>query len=119
MQKVRGLAENYANTVQFQEGMMSIEVSTDRGYEVIGLARGHGVLTSNQMGVALDEWRNSAKEDHIFHDHRDNAYGLYNAFTHGLKLGHVGKKIDEYTGASRLFTELGLTEVEDAEVIAF
>ena len=116
MQKVRGVADEYRKTVIFQESMKEKLIKQDRGYEIIGLARGRGVLTSNQMGVALDEWRLSRRKDHNFYDHRDNAYGLYNAFTHGLKLGHVGRKIDEYTGASTLFTELGLTRIDDAEI---
>jgi len=117
MQKVRSVAANYVETVLFQERMKQVGVATDRGYEIIGLARGRGVLTSNQMGVAMDEWQDSSKEEHNFHEYHENAYGLYNAFTHGLKLGHVGRKIDEYTGASSLFKELGLTEVGDIEIV--
>lgn len=118
MGKVREVAGDYGNTVRFQDSMKDKFVSLDRGYEVIGLARGTGVLTANQMGVAIDEWRSARQDkDHNFHSDRDSAYGLYNAFTHGLKLGHVGRKIDEYTGASKLFEDLGYASVSDAEII--
>ena len=116
--KVREVAGDYSRTVAFQDSMKNTKLSLDRGYAVIGIARGNGVLTSNQMGVAIDEWRTSRHDsEHKFHSEHDNAYGLYNAFTHGLKLGHVGRKIDEYTGASKLFEDLGYAVVSDAEIV--
>lgn len=110
MVSIEGTVQNYVKTVTLQEGMKQVHVGMERGYEVLGIARGYGVLTPSQFNEALREWQamNLATE-HKFKAEANNAYGLYAAVTHSLKLGHVGRKIDEYTGASQLFEDLQLT----------
>lgn len=106
MVKVKDSIGQYQETVVFLEQMKSFEVSQDRAYEVLGLGWGRGVLTTNQAGVAFREYRASRKEGHTFHEHHGSAFGLYQAFTEALKLGKdVTRKIDKYTGASRLFED--------------
>lgn len=108
MQKVAAVSEQYVRTVRFCEAMKEIEVSQDRAYEVIGLARGRSVLTTGQMERTIKAYRNMQKEGEPFHGNRATAFGLYQAVTDGLKLGTVTRKIDQYTGASDLFEELEL-----------
>lgn len=125
--RVRECAGDYLRGVQFQEHMKEIPLELERGYEIMGLARGRGVLTPTQMNIALDDWRklnDSKDEEHPFRAYRESAYALYQSFTHGLKHGNVMRKIDQYTGASALFEELQLANVpqqtldyEDAEII--
>ena len=107
------------------------DITQDRGYEISGLARGHGVLTPTQGNTALLDWdhtnrgwtevtNNGDKVPHPFAEESNNAYGLYNTFTHALKLGHVGRKIDEYMGVSDMFEDLGLASsitATDAELV--
>lgn len=128
MTNVKDMAAQYIKVVSFQENMKRHLVRVNEGYEIIGLARGTGVLTPSQSNVVFDEWQTLQKQaklmeqgepvTHAFAADHDSAYGLYQSFTHGLKLGHIGRKIDQYTGASHLFEDLGLsTEVEDAELV--
>ena len=131
MSKIRDVASDYINSVVLQESMKQHEITQDRGYEIIGLARGHGVLTPTQGNTALLDWdhtnrgwtevtNNGDKVPHPFAEESNNAYGLYNTFTHALKLGHVGRKIDEYMGVSDMFEDLGLASsitATDAELV--
>ena len=59
--------------------------SIDDGYGVLGRALGHNVLTQTQAGIAFREWRRPTIEEHA----QRNGWGLYNAFTQGLKHGQV------------------------------
>ena len=131
MSKIREVATDYIESVVLQESMKKHTITQDRGYEIIGLARGHGVLTPTQGNTALLDWdhtsrgwtdvtANGDKVEHPFAEHSNNAYGLYNTFTHALKLGHVCRKIDEYIGVSSMFEDLGLASrhaVSEAEII--
>jgi hypothetical protein len=98
----------YQETVLFLEKMKMLQISKDRAYEILGLAWGRGVLTTNQTGEAFRDYRRSWKnQEHPFHPFANTAYGLYQNFTHALKLGKdISRKIDKYTGASRLFEEV-------------
>lgn len=118
MTQIAPMVAGFEKVITFQESMKGFKVDLDRGYEVLGLARGRGVLTTVQHSAALKEWRETQKQEHHFHSDHDNAYGLYQTFTQALKLGHVGRKIDAYTGASHLFEELDLVEDVDFEEVA-
>ena len=122
MTAVRSAAIHYTQTVKFQEHMKLVPCSLERGYEVIGRARGTGLITPTQCNEIIDVWRicvrhhhdnvKKGETPHTFRDHGDNAYGLFNSFTHGLKLGNIRRKMDEYTGVSSMFQELGLSPNE-------
>jgi hypothetical protein len=122
MVKVKESIGQFEHTVQFLERMKNISLDKDRCYELIGLAQGRGVLTATQAGVAFAEYRDmrrswdlsystatSERQEHAFGKYGNSAYGLYQNFTQALKLGKdVSRRIDKYTGASRLFEEIVL-----------
>jgi hypothetical protein len=53
------------------------EISKDRGYELLGLAKGKKILTPTMSNIAFDHWDNPPED---FVDDR-NLWGLYNAGT--------------------------------------
>jgi len=89
--------------------MQNVGMNTDRGYEVIGRALGHGVLTPTQGSVAIKEWRKPSHEE--FEER--NVYSLYNAFTEAGKHGRAGGFMDRYTGYHDFFVPNG--EVIDVD----
>jgi hypothetical protein len=91
--------------------MQEVAMDTDRGYEVIGRALGHGVLTPTQGSVAFKEWRKPSHEE--FEER--NVYSLYNAFTEAGKHGRAGGFMDRYTGFHDFFNPGG--KVIDAEYV--
>jgi hypothetical protein len=125
MVRVKASKMEFTKTVRMQEGMKEIPLSNDNAYRTIGLAQGRGVLTTNQASLAFNELRRCANahsarqtgEDgpqHTFADFHGSSYALYNHFTEALKLGKdVSRKMDKYTGVSRLFEELELVPDQD------
>jgi hypothetical protein len=93
--------------------MKEVGVSEDRGFEIIGRALGHRVLTSNQAGVAMKEW---VKPSHEEFEER-NLFSLYNAFTEAGKHGRAQLFMDRYTGFHDFFTPGGqVIEAEYTEI---
>jgi hypothetical protein len=113
MVKVKESIGQFQHSVQFLERMKGLRLDEDRAYEMIGLARGRGVLTQRQSTACFEDFRAMKKAaklpdhfTHTFANHAGSAYGLYQNFTQALKLGaDVSRRIDVYTGASRLFEE--------------
>lgn len=73
--------------------------SKTRGYAMLGVMRGEGVLTPTQSNVAFRDWDEPRHEE--FGDR--NLWGLYNAVTEGLKKGSARDVIDRYTRAHGWF----------------
>lgn len=74
--------------------LKAIPCSIDRGYELLGLALGKGVLTTTQANVAFADWTTPRHEE--FSDR--NLWGWYNACTEGLKKGPTGNVIGRHVG---------------------
>jgi len=126
IRKVRDLNKEFVRNVWGMESMKQFGLTLDRGYEILGRARGNGVLTQTQTNVAMCEWTDlQTKDDHKFLSDRNTAYGLYQGFTEALKLGKSHRKIDEYTGVWQLFEELDIVQqigghrVEDAVITEY
>ena len=83
--------------------LREIDVTTDRGYEHIGRALGHGILTPNQSSVAVKEWREPSHKEFLDR----NAFSLYNAFTEAGKRGAPGRVLDRYSGFHDFFVPEG------------
>ena len=66
-------------------------VNVDEGFEHLGRAIGHEVIQPQQLSLAVNEWRQG-----YWSGHR-NAWGLYNAFTEGLKRGAAGTLLGAHT----------------------
>ena len=80
--------------------LREIGVTQDRGYEHIGRALGHRVLTPTAGNVAFREWKEPSHEE--FADR--NAYSLYQAFTESAKVGVPGKSLDRHARVHSFFT---------------
>jgi hypothetical protein len=95
--------QQYFRMHDSREEMKQIPVSRDRGYELLGLAYGQGVVTPHQYTTAVNEWRNptfaGAFEEEDF-------WSLYNSITFGLKKGAVGEVVKRYTNAHSWATNL-------------
>lgn len=104
MQRVEASFGQWLDAVRLQEGLKQAPLAIDRGYELIGLAIGHGVLTMNQTSIAVKEWTDTHRVvDHTFAPWGGTGFALYQAFTQALKLGSVQRKLDRYVGVSELF----------------
>lgn len=111
MGRVAEAAGQYMRTVRFVESMKSKHVNDSDAYQLLGLARGRGILTAGQFELSLQAWRETWKEGSTFHSERGTVFALYQAFTHGLKLGGVGRKLDQYTGVSDFFEQRELVSL--------
>lgn len=80
--------------------------SEGRGAELIGKAIYNDVLTPRQAKCAIDDWKNVGTENvrNEAHDQR-TAWGLYNCFTEGLKLGNVGDVMERHASAHEFFRQ--------------
>lgn len=99
---------DYVKVVELMRRLQESHLTMDEKFGLIGVARGRGILTTSQMKECFKEmWATQKEEDHDFHQHRSNAFGLYQNFTQALKLGvdMPKRKIDRYTGVSALFQE--------------
>ena len=83
------------------ECMKDIYIHEDKGFEVLGRAFGHGILTSRQANVAFGDWKNPRHVDFS----PLNAWSLYNCVTEGLKRGDAGGSITRHANAHQFFTE--------------
>tara|TARA_R100000808_G_C2141273_1_gene149057 strand:- start:977 stop:1825 length:849 start_codon:yes stop_codon:yes gene_type:complete len=84
------------------EAMKGIGVDLNRGYELIGIAGGHGVITSHQQNIVYRDWRTPRHEDFA----ERNLWSLYNCFTEGLKKGPAGGIMDRHAEAHQFFRGL-------------
>ena len=103
---------------QWLDALKDTSMDLGRGYEILGLATGQGLLAMNQFSRALQEWRSiETKPEYRHSEFRDTGYALYQAFTEGLKQGAVDRKLDAYCGVSQLFEELHLAPTLDGDVV--
>lgn len=83
------------------EKMKEIPLTTDQGYEAVGRALGHRVLTSTQASVALSEWNEPSHEE--FRER--NVYSLYQAFTEAAKKGTPQLMMTRYPAIQKFFSK--------------
>jgi len=79
--------QSFETTKKDLDIMRTIPVTKDRGYEIIGRAVGHKVLTPTQANVAYGDWTRPRYEDFGY----GNLYCLYQCFNQGLKKGDAAK----------------------------
>jgi hypothetical protein len=72
---------------------------TRRGYEMLGVLLGEGLLTPTQATVAFHDWTKPRHEEFS----ERNLWGLYNAITEGLKKGAPAKILDRHTKVHAFF----------------
>lgn len=73
-----------------------------RGYALLGVAIGKGLLTPTQASVAFGDWQTARYEAFA----ERNVWGLYNAVTEGLKKGAPGTMLDRHAKAHGFFASL-------------
>lgn len=91
----------YERTSAECDAMAATPCETERGYAVLGVMQGHGLLTPNQASVAFGDWRTPR---HAEFDRRD-VWGLYNAVTEGLKKGPAARTMERHAAAHDFFVE--------------
>lgn len=91
----------YAKTTAECETMKATECEIERGYAVLGVMQGRGLLTPNQASVAFGDWRTPRHEEFSGRD----VWSLYNACTEGLKKGPAARTMDRHAIAHDFFVE--------------
>tara|TARA_R110002050_G_scaffold174854_2_gene307743 strand:- start:3231 stop:4109 length:879 start_codon:yes stop_codon:yes gene_type:complete len=86
-----------------RQEMKEISVDRNRGYELLGLAYGQGVVTPHQYTTAVNEWRTPTFAGAF---EEEDLWSLYNAITFGLKKGAVSEVVKRYTNAHSWATNL-------------
>jgi hypothetical protein len=84
------------------EAMKAKPCHLDRGFALLGVAIGKGLMTPHQASVAFGDWSEPRHEE--FSDR--NVWGLYNAVTEGLKKGGPATVIDRHVKAHDYFVAL-------------
>lgn len=84
------------------EIMQGIPCTERRGYAMLGVAMGEGVITPTQATVAFGDWKAPRHEE--FADR--NLYSLYNCVTEGLKKGPPARILDRHAKAHAFFTDM-------------
>lgn len=89
--------------IEEQEVMLKAKpCNARRGYAMLGVALGEGILSSTQANVAYADWR---KPRHDVFAGR-NLWSLYNCMTEGLKKGSPGRLLDRHTRAHDFVIEM-------------
>ncbi len=84
--------------------MKTIPCHQDRGYELLGRARGHGILTARQSNVAFGDWETPRHKTQDFTDR--TLYALAQCFTEGLKKGRVDQALQRHGDAHTFLSQL-------------
>ena len=101
------------HTIKVHDHLESKPLSIDQGYRLLGVMRGRGILTPTQSNIAFKEIDAINTDDsHAHHEKRFTGSAAWNACTEALKTGHVGRKIDEYTGLWAGFEDQGYIDAE-------
>lgn len=82
--------------------MMEIPCNLRRGYEILGVALGEGVLTPTQASVAFTDWTTPRHDDFA----ERNVWSLYNCVTEGLKKGAPAHTMERHARAHEFFAEI-------------
>lgn len=90
---------NYETMKAQTDRMKATPCHKQRGFALLGVAMGEGILTPNQASVAFGDWETPRHEE--FSDR--NVWGLYNAVTEGLKKGAPGTVLDRHSKAHDFF----------------
>jgi hypothetical protein len=98
-----GEALSHYDTMKGQIDLMkATPCHEQRGYSLLGVAMGAGVLSPTQASVAFEDWATARHE--AFADR--NMWSLYNAVTEGLKKGAPGTMLDRHAKAHDYFVSL-------------
>jgi len=99
--QLKGATDQYEHTTRECDAMKAIPCELDRGYSVLGVMQGRGLLTPNQASVAFGDWRTPRHEEHA----RRDVWGLYNTVTEGLKKGPAARTMERHAAAHGFFVD--------------
>jgi hypothetical protein len=79
--------------------MKAVPCHEQRGFALLGVALGEGLLTSTQATVAYGDWRKPRHEEFS----ERTMWSLYNCVTEGLKKGAPARLLDRHAAAHDWF----------------
>jgi hypothetical protein len=82
--------------------MKAVPCHEQRGYALLGVAVGNGLLTPNQASIAFGDWDKPRHEEFA----ERNVWSLYNCVTEGLKKGGPGTLLDRHAEAHSFFVDV-------------
>lgn len=101
---VQNSLTHYAEMAERNEMMKGVEVSDRRGYALLGIAQGEGVLTPTQASVAFGDWQDTIAGKPRHEEFAEqNLFNLYQCVTEGLKKGAQVKRMERQTKAHDFF----------------
>tara|TARA_R110000824_G_scaffold22371_6_gene81989 strand:+ start:461 stop:1204 length:744 start_codon:yes stop_codon:yes gene_type:complete len=96
---VEGGQANFDKAMYHAKQLNRVELDERRMAEITGYARFQGVLMPQQESIVLEEIRNPSHEEHAV----QSAWGLYNAFTQGMKHGPAGDSMARHRKTQEFF----------------
>jgi hypothetical protein len=99
--QIAGALGHYEAVNRDADRMREIPCDLRRGYSLLGVALGEGVLTATQASVAFEDWTTPRHAE--FSDR--NVWSLYNAATEGLKKGAPATRLNRQARAHDFFIE--------------
>lgn len=92
---------------EFREASKKVELTNDRGFEILGYMAGMGLLpfengTKSAFAMAIEEWKRPTFP--IFEDR--NLWSLFNAVTRGQGRHAIQDRLESSSAASRIFRDL-------------
>ena len=91
LKNAHGMVDDYKGMIKEFDELDTIDVSQDRGYEILGLMNAHDVIKTTQYSKALEAWKNPPQPDW----EERNMLSLYNAVTEGVKKTSVQDMISD------------------------
>ena len=91
---------HYEAMNQTTDRMKAVPCHQQRGFALLGVAIGQGLLTPNQASIAFADWKTPRHEDFA----ERNVWSLYNCVTEGLKKGAPARLMDRHAAAHDYFT---------------
>ena len=84
--------------------MRDADLGARKGFAILGIAQGEGILTPTQANRAIGDWKGvlngTPRHEELA---EENLWGLYQCATEGLKLGAPVQRLDRQTKAHTFF----------------
>jgi len=90
---------HYQNMERDTRLMKALPCHEQRGYAILGVALGEGLLTPTQATVAYGDWQQPRHEEFA----ERTMWSLYNCVTEGLKKGSPARTLDRHAAAHDWF----------------
>lgn len=98
-EQIRNALGHYQNVQGDITRMKAIPCHEQRGYSILGVAMGQGLLTPTQATVAFADWKTPRHEEFSAR----TLWSLYNCVTEALKKGAPARTLDRHAAAHDFF----------------